>query len=258
VRPFAVPSLTLPSMVPLREATTAIILAGGMASRLRGVVEDVPKPLISCLGRPFIEWVLDTVAQHGICDVIVSTGHLADVSARYFATRARDSLSIGLVRESQPLGTGGAIRFAWLSATDHDVLVLNGDSLLAAEWTAAWDAFAAPEVDAVIVGVMQDDASRFGTLRFDAAHRLISFDEKRPGGGVINAGIYILKQRLLSSIPSTNPLSIEHDLFPGWLAEGRDIRVSVAAGPFIDIGTPDSLSAATGFLSQLSKKDFNL
>ena len=237
-----------------RESTTAIILAGGMARRLRGVVDDVPKPLIPCLGRPFIEWVLDVVAAQGIPSVIVSTGHLADVAAGYFATRDQDGLSIRLVRETQSLGTGGAIHHACRASVDHDALVLNGDSLLVADWTTAWDAFAMPTADAVVVGVKQADASRFGTLRFDASQRLLGFDEKKPGAGVINAGIYLLKQRLLASIPPTVPLSIEHDLFPAWIAEGRDIRVCEVAGRFIDIGTPESLSVAAEFLRPLSKK----
>ena len=83
---------------------------------------------------------------------------------------------------------------------------------------------------------------------------MLGFDEKKPGAGVINAGIYLLKQRLLASIPTTVPLSIEHDLFPAWIAEGRDIRVCEVAGRFIDIGTPESLSVAAEFLRPLPKK----
>ena len=241
-----------PSVVALKMTSplTAIVLAGGRGTRLQGRHPDLPKPLISCAGHPFLEWSLAALRQFGIRDFVVSTGYLAERFEEYLRRRPDDGATIRLVPESSPLGTGGAIRFAWQTCSGRDVLVVNGDSLLMADLTPAFSQFEPTHVDGVLVGVEQPDASRFGTLVFDSDNgcQLRCFAEKQSGAGVINAGIYLLKSRLLARLPETSPLSIERDIFPAWLADGVDLRVCVRSGEFLDIGTPDSLAQADDFL----------
>jgi D-glycero-alpha-D-manno-heptose 1-phosphate guanylyltransferase len=159
-------------------------------------------------------------------------------------------VAITTVREQAPLGTGGGVRLAWDSIPGADVIVANGDSLVLADLAPAFALFARPDVDAVLLGVSQDDASRYGTLRVDAGGRLLAFEEKRPGSGLINAGVYLLKSQLRESILAGTPLSMETDIIPRWLADDRRILVQPCRAPFIDIGTPESLDTAAAFLAE--------
>lgn len=228
----------------------AIVLAGGRGTRLQGLHSDLPKPLIPCAGRPFVEWIIAALRQWGVGDFVISTGHLAERFEDHLSKRPNDGARIRLVREPSPLGTGGAIRFAWQTCPDRDVLVVNGDSLLMTDLAPAFSLFEPTEVDGVLVGVEQPDASRFGTLVVSSEGdvRLQRFAEKQPGAGIINAGIYLLKSRLFARLPDSVPLSIERDVFPAWLADGVDLRVCVRCGEFLDIGTPESLALADDFL----------
>lgn len=232
----------------LSKNVIGIILAGGFGTRLQGVRPDCPKPLIPCLNKPFIEWVMLHAHRSGINQFVISLGHLSEVARRYFDQRSPDALSISTVVESSPLGTAGAIRFAWDAYQGQSALVLNGDSLLLGDFGPLWKLWATTTADAVVVGVPQSDASRFGTLTFSSDQKLLAFEEKRPGAGIINAGIYLFRPELLRTIPLGVALSVERDIFPSWLKEGRDIRVCQIPGPFLDIGLPESLASADEFL----------
>jgi D-glycero-alpha-D-manno-heptose 1-phosphate guanylyltransferase len=231
---------------------TAIVLAGGRGTRLQGLHSDLPKPLIPCAGKPFVEWNIAALRKFGVSDFVFSTGHLAERFEEYLRQRPDDGGSIRLVRETSPLGTAGAIRFAWQTCHERDVIVVNGDSLLLTDLTPAFSQFEPAEIGGVVIGVEQPDASRYGTLVFDPedGFRLQRFAEKQPGAGVINAGMYLLKSRLLARLPDITPLSIERDVFPDWLADGEDLRVCVRCGEFLDIGTPESLAQADDFLKR--------
>jgi D-glycero-alpha-D-manno-heptose 1-phosphate guanylyltransferase len=251
-----VPDQIARSSMPASEVI-GIILAGGMGTRLKGVRPECPKPLIPCLGQPFLEWILRYFQQAGINEFVVSLGHLAEVAQKYFDERDPAGLRISTVVESTPLGTGGAVRFAWDGHRDHSALIVNGDSLLFADFRSLWAAWKNSTADALVIGVPQEDASRYGTLTFSEDSRLVAFEEKRAGKGIINAGIYLFRPTLLATIPLGVPLSLERDLFPRWLSDGRDIRVCVTPGPFLDIGLPESLASADDFLRDNWPKELN-
>lgn len=227
-----------------------VILAGGKGTRLQSVRSDCPKPLIPCAGLPFIEWVIRWFHKEGVSEFVVSLGHLSEVAQSYFDQRPNDGVTISTVVEPSPLGTGGAVRFVGNQHPGRSLLVVNGDSLLIGDFSPLWNLWQASKCDGIIVGLPQADASRYGTLSFTDQGRLLSFDEKRSGGGVINAGIYLLRPRLIATIPEKSAVSLERDVFPDWMKDGRDIRVCVIDGPFLDIGLPESLACADTFLKQ--------
>lgn len=243
--------------IPSRDVV-GVVLAGGFGTRLRTVVNDRPKPLVPVRNRPFIEWVLDFLRLEGVTDTVVSAGHMANVVESYFQTRPADGMRIRVIRETEPLGTGGATHFAWNTVSGRDILVVNGDSLLLADFAPLWSMAANRAVDGVIVGIHQPDASRYGTLNFDHDHRLVSFEEKKPGAGVVNAGIYFLRSRLMTLFDTERPLSIERDVFPKLLRNGCHLAVCPLDGRFLDIGTPDSLAQADNFLPQTPFETGNL
>ena len=232
-----------------RNPVVGLLLAGGYGTRLRGRHAGLPKPMIPCCGQPFLEWVIRYFTGQSVHRFIVSLGHCAEAAERHFRTRAADAATVETVRERAPQGTGGGVRLAWQTVPNADVAVANGDSLILADLAPAWALFNRPEVDAVLLGVHQDDASRYGTLTTDAGGRLRGFEEKRPGAGLVNAGVYLLKARLRQTLPADTPLSLEMQVLPRWAADGVAVHVHAVRAPFIDIGTPESLDAAEAFLA---------
>jgi NDP-sugar pyrophosphorylase family protein len=231
------------------DTTVGLLLAGGRGTRLAGLYPDLPKPMIPCRGRPFLEWVIHYFRTQGVGRFVVSLGHRAEVAEAHIRDRPPSAVAVETIRESVPQGTAGGMRLAWQTVPKADVLVANGDSLVLADLAPAWALFARPEVDAVLLGIYQGDASRYGTLRTDADGRLQAFEEKRPGAGLINAGVYFLKAKLLRAIPADTPLSMETDVIPRWLASRVAVHVYPCAAPFLDIGTPESLMQAEAFLA---------
>jgi len=225
-----------------------IILAGGRGTRLAGVLTDRPKPLAMVAGKPFIEWVISYFSQFDIRDFVVSLGYLAPVAQAYFDSREADAVSITTVTERRPMGTGGAFLYAAQAAEADVYLLSNGDSLLLADLRPAWSILTREDVDGVIIGRRVEDASRYGTLRFDSGGMLTGFSEKEPGDGVINGGIYLLKRCLLEQLPAVFPMSIEREGIPALLQQGARIFVSVSSAPFLDIGLPETLAQAEGFI----------
>ncbi len=188
--------------------------------------------------------------RQGVKDFVVSLCHLAEVGEEALRRWPHDGCEIKTVREIEPLGTGGALRFALATAapTADIVLCANADSLVLCDLGAAWRAFDRPDVDGILVGLNAGDASRYGTLGLDAEGHLTAFQEKKAGPGVINAGIYFFKRAILQDWPDKTPLSLEYDLFPKWLAQGRRFWVHRVTAPFLDIGTPESLGQAELFV----------
>lgn len=232
--------------------TSAIILAGGLGTRLRTVVPDKPKVLATVAGRPFITYLLDQLRRTGIRRVVLSTGHLAE----QFADAIGDEyhgLAISYAEESEPLGTGGATKFAGALADTPHVLVMNGDSYFDADLGEYMAWHGAGGQDASLLLVEVPDASRFGTveLRADGVH-VAAFREKQPEQvpGKINAGVYLFRREMLERIPA-GKCSVERDVFPRWLDE-FDVRAWVTDGEFIDIGVPDDYQRSHDFMVRVT------
>ncbi|MBN9659375.1 MAG: NTP transferase domain-containing protein [Acidobacteria bacterium] len=222
-----------------------LILAGGRGTRLQNLHPDLPKPMVPVAGRPFLEWMLEHWEEQGANDVVVSTGYLAEVIEDFLAARGSGEA----VRELQALGTGGAVRYAVERRPLSDPFVVtNGDSLVAADLSGMWSL--PPGAEAAIAAIEVDDASRFGTLAIDEAGFLQRFEEKRPGAGWINAGIYCFRRHLIDMFPQ-GASSIETDVFPSLLAAGVPIHAVRVKGRFLDIGTPDSLGQGDAFVREL-------
>jgi D-glycero-alpha-D-manno-heptose 1-phosphate guanylyltransferase len=229
----------------------AVVLAGGLGTRIRHLHPDVPKPMIPVCGRPFVEWIARYLSCQGCRQIVLSAGHLSTVVESHFKSQPVPGARVMCVPEPQPLGTAGGFLNAAENSGIHPKgwLVLNGDSLVFGDLSIAMNRLRSTEADGAFVGVRVPDAGRFGTLEIAPDGRLLGFAEKRPGAGVINAGIYFFRARLLREAPSQRPLSFEKDVFPGWLAKGRNFQVVEASPPFLDIGTPESLALAEEFIS---------
>ncbi len=227
-----------------------MVLAGGFGTRVQHLLHGIPKPMAPVLGRPFVEWVVRYLAREGLRDVLVSTGYLAGTIQNHFEAHPVTDVRLKCVTENAPLGTAGGFLNAARQCHRQPAawLILNGASLALAPLTGLVEALTAPTTTGAILGLWMADASRYGTLLQDPAGRLVGFEEKRPGSGVINAGVYLLRNSLLDAFPTRTPLSFEKDVFPELIKRQLDLRVCRANGPFLDIGTPESLPQAEGFI----------
>lgn len=219
----------------------AIVLAGGFGTRLRQVVSDVPKPMASVAGRPFLEILLAALAKNGFKRVVLSLGYMAEKIALHFGCQYR-GIELVYEIEKTPLGTGGAVRAALEHCRDDHVFIFNGDTFLDLEVPkieAQWNMNGVP----VLVAREVADTSRYG--RLDVADgRVVRFLEKGMSGpGLINAGCYILPRRCLDGFALGEPFSLEADFLARSVPQ-MQIDVFVMHGHFIDIGIPEDYARA--------------
>ena len=226
----------------------AIVLAGGFGTRLRQVVADVPKPMASIAGRPFLEILLGSLAKKGFSRSVLSLGFMAEKISAHFGHRFA-GLDLAYVVEDTPLGTGGATRLAARACTQDHVFVFNGDTYLDLEvglLERRWHA----NRNSIVVGRQVPDTTRYGRLIVDG-DRITSFAEKGIAGpGLINAGCYVLATDALARFPLNQPFSIETDYLVPEVARAT-VEVFVTEGMFIDIGIPEDYARAQTLLAAL-------
>lgn len=232
---------------------TALILAGGMGTRLQPVVNDRPKSLADINGRPFLYYLLEYLRRSGVSSMVLCTGYMADAIEQVIGTE-HHNMPIQYSREDSPLGTGGAIRKALPLAKSDPVLVINGDTLVDTELGVFMDKSVRRSAAASLLLLPVEDASRFGSVEIDGASNVTAFREKSDSAaanGWVNAGIYLLTQDFISTIPNDRPISIEREVFPA--RTGNGLYGFQANGSFIDIGTPESYQLAEPFLKRLEQ-----
>ncbi|MGO8701862.1 MAG: nucleotidyltransferase family protein [Limisphaerales bacterium] len=234
------------------ERIAAVVLAGGFGTRIKHLLPDIPKPMAPVAGRPFLDWVLAYLRRQGISDVVLSTGYLSEFIETYYARNSPAGLKIQCVPEKPPLGTaGGFLNACARAAFDQAIsawLVLNGDSLTVTGLEPLLRLSQDPNADGGMLAVKLADASRFGTLEADGQGRIVKFREKQSGSGLVNAGVYLLKNSIVEQVMKKRPLSFETELFPEWLAQGKCLRVVICEAAFVDIGTPATLFQAEKFV----------
>lgn len=233
--------------------TMAVILAGGMGTRLSSLVADRPKVLAEVQGRPFLAYLLDQLASAGISDVVLCTGYMAEAVRAMFGESYAD-LSLSYSPESRPMGTGGALRLALPLLKSDSVFVLNGDSYCEVDLRAVWDSHCSRRATLTLVVKRVADATRFGQVRIKADGAVIGFEEKAKQGvgGLINAGIYLVGRSLLQTIRAKGAASLEQEMFPAWIGHG--LYGYETRGRFMDIGTPESYEAAQHFFERDSQE----
>jgi mannose-1-phosphate guanylyltransferase len=217
----------------------ALILAGGEGTRLRPLTYTVPKPVLRLAGRPHVAYVIDWLARHGVEDVIVSCGFLAEGMRKALA-ELEPGVKIRYAEEPNPRGTAGAIRFAEEMLADR-FLVLNGDVLCDLDLTALIAQHERIGARATIALYPVEDPSGYGLVHRREDGEITEFLEKPEPDQVdtdeINAGAYLLERSVLERIPLERAVSIEREVFPSLIGEGLyGIRLE---GYWIDIGTPE-------------------
>jgi mannose-1-phosphate guanylyltransferase len=225
-----------------------IVLAGGLGTRLRPAVGDLPKPLVDVGGEPLVAHQLRRLVAAGVPDIVIAAGFGADLVAQELGDGARWGARLTYSRETEPLGTGGALALAARSAVapGDTVVVVNGDLLSRHDLAAQLDAFERSAAEVFIHVREVEDARAYGVVSVDGTgERVTGFREKPSEAvpGFVNAGTYVMRGSVLLALPRTVPLSLEIDVFPR-LAAGSDVRAHRDDAPFLDVGTPEALERA--------------
>ncbi len=220
----------------------ALILAGGLGTRLRPLTFTRPKHLLPIANRPHIEHVFDLLLEHEVTDAVLLTSYLAETFEETVRVAEFRGLQLELTHEAEPLGTAGAIKNAESLLGDETFLVFNGDILTEADLTSIIGWHRDRGAEATIVLAPVDDPSAFGVVPTDDVGRVLGFIEKPPPGeaptNLINAGIYVFEPGVLDRIPPGEVWSAERQLFPGLVEEGAALYASAIDAYWLDVGTP--------------------
>ncbi|MGH8632714.1 MAG: sugar phosphate nucleotidyltransferase [Burkholderiales bacterium] len=228
----------------------AIVLAGGLGTRLRAAVPDLPKPMAPVGGRPFLERLLDYWFAQGVTHFILSTGYRHEMLAAHFGTSFHGAAVLHVV-EDRPLGTGGGLLLASgsLKATGP-FLVLNGDTFFEVALNQLRDFHAARRAEATLCLFRSPQQGRYGGITLGEEGQIRSFDVGEKGG-LANGGVYLMDRSLLEGGPwrPRSALSLEEDILPFALAAGKRVYGMECSGLFLDIGVPEDYARAASVLT---------
>lgn len=231
--------------------TKAVLLVGGLGTRLRTVVSSAPKVLASVGNRSFLDLLVLQLRTQGIRRLVMCTGYMADQIEHAFGDGRATDISVEYSKESQPMGTAGALKLAspMLQALPY-FLLMNGDSFLEIDFEKLLSFHQAKQAPVTIAVVKVANTSRYGSMVIDADYRVTRFQEKtgKEIPGIVNAGVYVINRDVLAQIPD-GPGSLEKDVFPRLIELG--IYAFESNGVFIDIGTPEDYAKAQAMRDRL-------
>jgi D-glycero-alpha-D-manno-heptose 1-phosphate guanylyltransferase len=235
--------------------TSCIVLAGGLGTRLRTVVPDLPKCLAPVAGRPFLEWQLKSIASRGVTHFILALGYGADKVKDALNESWTKDLAIDYVIEPETLGTGGATKFAMVQAGIDEALVVNGDTFLGGDLSVMLKPLDMVRGELMRVATVSvEDRSRFGGVVVNNENHVVAFIEKGTEGcGEINAGLYRVNLEAFKA-ESSSRFSMETSVMPRILKSGS-LRASLINGPFIDIGVPEDYQLFSQLYDSYVKKN---
>jgi NDP-sugar pyrophosphorylase family protein len=222
----------------------AVLLVGGLGTRLRSAVPSLPKALASVGEKPFLELLVRQLGGQGIRQLVMCTGYLAEQIEEVFGDGSSLGVTIEYSKEEVPLGTAGALKLAQHYVQhESEFLVLNGDSFVEIDCNELLGFHRKNGGLATMAVVPVQNASRYGTVQLGEGGRVLGFAEKtgENAPGMINAGVYVFGGRVLAQIPE-GPVSLEREVFPRLLEQG--VYAVEQPGMFIDIGTPDDYARA--------------
>ena len=223
--------------------TEAIVLAGGLGTRLRSAVPELPKCMAPVAGRPFLAYVIDYFQQHGITRFIFSVGYKHEIIEEFLRKEYVD-LDYTCSVEHEPLGTGGAILKSCELVHERDILVLNGDTFFRIDTGRLAEFHEQHEAECTLCLKQMTNTDRYGVVRTDESGKITSFLEKKfYEVSVINGGVYALNVDLFLQETFPEKFSFEKDYFEKYYAEKR-IYGQLHDGYFIDIGIPEDYARA--------------
>ncbi|CAB4690461.1 MAG: NTP transferase domain-containing protein [Actinobacteria bacterium] len=231
--------------------TSAILLVGGMGTRLMPLTSKTPKPMLQVAGVPFTEHQIRKAAQAGITEIVLATSYKAELFEPYFGNGEKFGIKIKYAVEKTALGTGGGIRNAAALLDDCDqVVIFNGDVLSGHNLAAQIQFHINNKADVTLYLTKVADARAYGCVELSADSQVKSFLEKmeNPVSDLINAGCYIFNRKVIDQIPANQIVSVERDTFPNLLSSGVKVCGYLDNSYWLDIGNPAALVKASADL----------
>ncbi|MGH8963437.1 MAG: sugar phosphate nucleotidyltransferase [Jatrophihabitantaceae bacterium] len=231
-------------------STDAVILVGGLGTRMRPLTLSAPKPMLPTAGVPFLTHLIGRIREAGITHVVLGTSYRAEVFRSYFGDGSAFGVELEYVVESKPLGTGGGIGNVATRLRGDDVMIFNGDVLSGCNLRSLLATHTGSSADVTLYLTRVEDPRAFGCVPTDATGRVTAFLEKDPNPVTdqINAGTYVFRRAVVDSIPTGRPVSVERETFPGLLAAGAHVAGYVDSTYWRDLGRPDDFVAGSADL----------
>lgn len=232
----------------MNDIETAVILAGGLGTRLSPIVSQKPKAMAPVAGKPFLTHILDQIRLFQLNEIIICTGHLHHQITEHFSDNYH-GIPITYCHETVARGTGGALRNALPLIRSNPVLVMNGDSYCIFDFIEFEVFHAVTGAEVSMLLVQEECNSRSGLVNVGMDDKIISFKEKEPSisPSLINAGVYIMNKTAIRAIPGRTPYSLENEFFPSLV--NKSLYGMVTESLLIDIGTPESYQNAQAFFA---------
>ena len=220
----------------------AVVLAGGLGTRLQGVVHDVPKPMAPVAGKPFLTYLLDYLKKYSVEKVVLAVGYKHEVIVDFFGDNYK-GIKLEYAIEHEPMGTGGGIANALKFVDGKEAFLLNGDSYFDVDLIALDKHHRQTDADITLSVKEMFNFDRYGTVNLDNS-RIISFNEKKAvHQGFINGGVYLMNKKIFRYKDLPTKFSFEKEILEAG-AEVLYMEAFRSSGYFIDIGIPEDYSRA--------------
>ncbi len=229
----------------------AVILAGGLGTRLRAVVPDLPKPMAPVNGKPFLEYQMGYWIAQGIERIVLSIGYKKETISKHFGQRFLGA-ELVYAEEERLLGTGGALlHAATYLDTDANFLALNGDTYFEVSLAELDSVHGVADADMTLALRQLDVNDRYSGVRLGANSEIVEFQRRDEPvrEPLVNGGVYLVNRRVLRELSPQRPLSLEDDVLPDLLQRGKRIFGHVVSGSFLDIGLPEDYRRAETVLT---------
>lgn len=230
----------------------AILLVGGMGTRLMPLTRDTPKPMLPIAGLPVTEHQLMAAKRAGITKIVLATSYLSEIFTPYFGDGSKWGMDVRYAVEETPLGTGGAIKNAAAAlglpaGSEEPIVIFNGDVLTSHNLTKQIQEHVAHKADVTLHLTHVSDARAYGCVPVDKDGRVTAFLEKmdNPITNTINAGSYVFHPSVIDTIAADTVVSVEREVFPALVSSGKKVYGYIEDSYWLDIGTPKALLAGS-------------
>lgn len=221
----------------------AVILAGGLGTRLRSAVPDLPKCMAPVAGKPFLTYVINHLLRQGISRFVFSLGYRSDIIEAWLQEEF-PSLDYRLSVEAEPMGTGGAIKMAAAVCQEENIIILNGDTLFTVNVQQLSDFHSIKKADCSLTLKPMQSFDRYGVVELDEQHNIKTFKEKQfYKEGLINGGVYALNRIKFMQEELPEKFSFEKDYLEKYFSS-RKMCGLIQDDYFIDIGIPEDFERA--------------